>query len=405
MSNKLFLLNIFPAMIVSFGFILYGVFILNDIFFIYAFSLLALVWIVNSYLLNKSTLNFFKKKESKKFERYNKKYNSLILESSTSTKLVEDEMREMIGNIKKLKGIISDAVILLGASFTTLSTQSKNQETLVKEIVGIVNESSKDKEDKNITFVKETKNMLDYFIESVIEVNKSSMAMACTVDNIETQMDAMNELLTDTSRIADQTNLLALNAAIEAARAGEAGKGFAVVADEVRALSTNSNNLNNKIKNVVEVSKKDISKAKEIVGEIASRDMNLALKHKESVDVMLDKLSNQNEFLNIKLQDVQEIVCNVEEGVAGVIRSLQFEDIASQLCEFTMGHIDLVANALYKAQEKISSLGKGDLNLENYNAFLKSFNHDMRLLSEKAKNMNSRVQSQNDMDEGEVDLF
>ena len=233
----------------------------------------------------------------------------LIEQSIQQNRLLNSELSAANDNINKLQTIIADAVSNLSQSFTILSDQSSSQASITHELI---DQLKNDDDDTN--FVEETRLVLEYFVENVTEVSRDGMNMVYTVDDIEKQMDAVNGLLAEISGIADQTNLLALNAAIEAARAGEAGRGFAVVADEVRALSRNSNNLNDKIREVVSKSKDNIAKAKEMVGDIASRDMSVAMQHKVKVDDMLNNVTEQNRFVELKLAEIQGIADHVEQG-------------------------------------------------------------------------------------------
>ena len=88
--------------------------------------------------------------------------------------------------------------------------------------------------------------------QAIIELANQVNSASGVISELESNTKSINQILSTIQEIAEQTNLLALNAAIEAARAGEQGRGFAVVADEVRVLSQRTHGSTEEIRNMIE---------------------------------------------------------------------------------------------------------------------------------------------------------
>lgn len=128
------------------------------------------------------------------------------------------------------------------------------------------------------------------------------------ISSLKNEVDDISTVLTVLTSIADQTNLLALNAAIEAARAGEAGRGFSVVADEVRALATRSQENTVQIANIID--RMSASSENSVVAmERASRAAEGGIHLVELVTVAMTELGDTLS----KVQEMTDVVASASE--------------------------------------------------------------------------------------------
>ncbi|WP_425434192.1 methyl-accepting chemotaxis protein [Marinospirillum celere] len=221
------------------------------------------------------------------------------------------------------------------------------------------------------------------------------MEMLDRVSELSEGMPELMKALGDIDNIADQTNLLALNAAIEAARAGEHGRGFAVVADEVRALSARSAQFSQTIQHNLNAMNNRIGKLVDDVSQIASQDMSYILKAKKDVETAIQLLMDKSASDQRVTEQLNGLSASLSSALYDAMRAMQFEDMSTQTIQHTVSeqsHLLLLVEALQAGAD-------------DPHQFHAALHRSIENFSRAREERKSNPVSSSSMASGDIDLF
>jgi methyl-accepting chemotaxis protein len=322
--------------------------------------------------------------------------NSLIQTCRTDTQALAQDLN-------RLQTIQSTAIAGLVEGFTGLEGQARSlQEVVIKALENLSATSAHDVSKTSIS--SEVASLMQVFMDNIATLGGGSKELVDILSSMRDQIDGINQLLGEIEGISSQTNLLALNAAIEAARAGEAGRGFAVVADEVRALSNRSHQFSSQIRGRFNSTREAMQKAALTVGKMAALDMQMSMSSKGRITDIMAEMERMNGDVAIGLEQVSHITEQIKHDVSVAVRSLQFEDLTVQLAQHMlrrMNELDDIQGELGRSATAMTRSGTDDLGA--------AVNSACQLLgavqTRRQSNTSNGPVAQHNMQSGTVDLF
>ena len=224
-------------------------------------------------------------------------------DTSSQTLAANNEISKAVEDVAEGSTGMAASISKINENLLEMSNETKDINASVDEIKNqttAVQDSSKIMNDK-------IKSMQD----SSHKMDEGISAISKRIETVNTTVDKVSNIVSVIEEISSETNLLSLNASIEAARAGDAGKGFAVVAEEIRVLSDNTNTGLENIKQIISSLVEECRYCVQASGTIVEDNA----KQKEEIKAVLDEFGSLDE----QIQKTAEKADEIEELVTAMI--------------------------------------------------------------------------------------
>ncbi|WP_378954409.1 methyl-accepting chemotaxis protein [Pelosinus sp. sgz500959] len=248
-----------------------------------------------------------------------------------------------------ISGETATQVKFVNNSKSVVETMSANVEEVAASTSGVA-----DVADRTANTATQGLEAINKATAQIVKIEKTVMQSATIVEKLGERSKDIGQIIETISTIAGQTNLLALNAAIEAARAGEQGRGFAVVADEVRKLAEQSEAATKKIGILINETQEDTNRAVQSM-QVGTQEVKVGTEVVNSAGQAFKEITNSINLVSSQVKEISESIQYMASNSQDIVVSITNIDEATKSTSLHIQTVSAAAEQQSASMEEISS--------------------------------------------------